>query len=53
MPSPAKGESQQDYISRCISQLRHEGYGQKEAIGRCYGMYRHYKKKARHEYLKK
>lgn len=45
MPRPKRRESQQHYVSRCIRQSRHEGYSQKQAQGRCYGMYRYYRKK--------
>jgi len=47
MPRPRKEEKQSSYVSRCISQSRHEGYSQKAAVGRCYGMYRYYKKKGK------
>lgn len=42
MPSPPrKGESQQDFISRCISYLRkREGKSADQAAGQCYGMWR-------------
>lgn len=42
MPAPpAKGESQNVFISRCISYLvRHEQKSSKQAAGQCYGMWR-------------
>jgi hypothetical protein len=47
MPKPAKGEQKNDYISRCIRDVRHEGTGQEQAVGKCYGMWKYYKKKKR------
>lgn len=35
IPSPEKGEEQQDYISRCISSIIDE-YGQEQASAICY-----------------
>jgi len=38
---PKKGESNQEYISRCVSYLiKHEGKTQKQALGQCFGMLR-------------
>lgn len=46
MPRPQKGEAKGHYISRCIRYVTHkEGKPQKEAVGKCYGMYEQYKKK--------
>ena len=45
MPRPGKSEKKNDYISRCISTVRHEGTEQKQAVGKCYGMWKYYKKK--------
>lgn len=45
MPRPAKGETKNNYISRCIRVVRQEGEGQKQAVGKCFGMWKHYTKK--------
>lgn len=46
MPAIQKGESQKDYVSRCIPTVMKEGGkgGQKHAITKCYGMYRQHEK---------
>lgn len=38
MPEIKKGESRNDYVAK------HEGLDQKAAVGKCEGMYSHYKK---------
>jgi|WetSurMetagenome_2_1015567.scaffolds.fasta_scaffold01001_18 hypothetical protein len=45
MPKPTPGESQKDYIPRCISMLMHEkpDRDHKQAIAICYSMYRNKK----------
>lgn len=40
MPTPTAGESEQDFVSRCIPIVMKEGLDQKQAAGKCYGMYR-------------
>jgi len=47
MPTPNKGETEQHFVSRCISYLFHrEGFkDKKKAAGRCYGIYRSWKRK--------
>lgn len=42
MPSPPrKGEKENNFISRCVSYLmKQEGIPQKQAIARCYSMWR-------------
>ena len=45
MPKPKKGEKKNKYISRCISAVRHEGTKQKQAVGKCYGMWNTYSKR--------
>jgi hypothetical protein len=45
MPLPRKKENINDYLGRCIPEVRKEGHSQKEAQGKCFGMFRHYKKK--------
>ena len=47
MPKPRKGEKKNNYISRCIRKVRHEGTGQKQAVGKCYGMWKYYSKESR------
>jgi len=45
MPEVKKGESEQSYISRCISHcIKNEGLTQEQAAGKCYGMWRNKKK---------
>ena len=39
MPTPRSGESKEDYIGRCIPQLKDEGKEQKQAIAICYSMW--------------
>ncbi len=40
-PSVKAGESQDDYVSRCIPYvMKNEGLDQKQASGKCFGMYR-------------
>jgi hypothetical protein len=45
MPTVKKGEKKKNYISRCIPIVMGEGKPQKEAIGKCYGLYDYFKKK--------
>ncbi len=46
MPAVKPHESQKEYVSRCIPYvMKHEGATQKQAAGKCYGMYRYKKKK--------
>lgn len=47
MPTPRKGESQKEFVSRCIPIVTKEGTAesQDQAIAICYSMYRQYKKK--------
>jgi len=43
MPRPHKGEAKSKYISRCISEVMHEGgHTSEQAQGKCYGMWRTY-----------
>ena len=44
MPKPRKNENKQRYISRCVKQVMKEGKTQKEALGKCYGMWDTYHK---------
>jgi len=45
MPTPNTGETEQHFVSRCISYLFHEGERDKEhAAAKCYGIYRQWKK---------
>lgn len=46
MPTPRKGEEKTEYISRCIKYVMdNEDAEQKQAIGKCYGMWNYYQKK--------
>lgn len=40
MPKPVKGETERDYLKRCIPELIHEGYPQQQAIAVCFSVYR-------------
>jgi hypothetical protein len=39
IPNPQSGESQDEFVSRCIGELYNE-YGQEQAAGICYTKYR-------------
>lgn len=39
MPKPAKGESRQKFVNRCIPQVIEEGKTKEQAAGQCYGMW--------------
>lgn len=56
MPEVKDGESEADYVARCVPIVMGEGKTQDQALGQCYGMYRtakgHAKAKA-HEDLQK
>lgn len=43
MPKPKPGESKQDYITRAIPAMIHEGYKLKEAQGRAFGFWETYR----------
>lgn len=45
-PTPQSGEEQSDFISRCIPIVVGEGVEQKEAVGRCFGIWASSKNKA-------
>lgn len=46
MPEPRKGESKGAYIKRCVSIVHgEEGVPMRQALGKCYGMWRYYKAK--------
>lgn len=49
MPTVKKGESQKEYLSRCIPVVMKEGGkgGQDHAIAKCIGMYKEAKKRKR------
>ncbi|MFA5377534.1 MAG: hypothetical protein WC455_17415 [Dehalococcoidia bacterium] len=51
MPTPNKNESRQDFVSRCVSVLKHEDPERptNECLGQCYGMYDSWKKKQKKE----
>jgi len=40
MPDPKEGESEQDFVSRCVPIVMGEGTDQDAALGACYGIYR-------------
>ena len=40
MPKPKKGETEKDFLKRCIPDLILEGYLQKQAVAICYSIYR-------------
>lgn len=39
MPNPRKGETEEEFISRCIQVVMQEGLTQKQALGKCYGIW--------------
>lgn len=46
MPKVKPKEKQSDYVDRCVSYvMKNEGLIRKQALGKCYGMYRHKKGK--------
>lgn len=41
MPNPNSGETEKEFLKRCIPDLiKNEGYPQKQAIAICYSIYR-------------
>lgn len=44
MPEPKSGESESEFVSRCVTVVMGEGLTQEQALGKCYGMYRSHKK---------
>ncbi len=41
MPNPQKGETERDFLKRCIPELiKDEGYGRNQAVAICYSKYR-------------
>jgi len=41
MPRPKKGETEKDFLKRCIPHMiKEEGYEQKQGIAICYSIYR-------------
>lgn len=42
MPRPESGESQGDWMKRCVPEVKDEGATQEQAVGKCLGMYRYY-----------
>lgn len=47
MPTPRGGESQSDYMKRCVPQLKQEGKRTDQAVAQCISMYKQAKKKTR------
>ena len=41
MPKVKAGESQKDWMGRCMPVVKDEGATQEQAVGKCLGMYRH------------
>jgi hypothetical protein len=46
MPEPKSGETQNDFIARCVPIVIDEGKTQDQALGKCYGIWRSSKKKS-------
>jgi N-dimethylarginine dimethylaminohydrolase len=46
MPKVKDGETQQEYVARCIPELMKEGKTQEQAAGQCYGMFSSYQRKS-------
>lgn len=47
MPTPRKGESQNDFVSRCVSYVVRESNGKvtgDHAVAKCYGIWRQHRK---------
>ena len=40
MPEPEKGESERDFLKKCIPALIHEGRARDQSIAICYSVYR-------------
>jgi len=40
MPKPKSGETERDFLSRCIPELMNEGYQNKQSVAICYSVYR-------------
>ena len=40
MPKPNSGETEKDFLKRCIPDLIHEGKPQKQSVAICYSIYR-------------
>lgn len=40
MPNPMKGETEKEFLKRCIPTLIREGREQRQAIAICYSIYR-------------
>jgi hypothetical protein len=46
MPKPLPNETKEEYIPRCISYvIKNEGAEQKQAAGKCYGLWDYFNKK--------
>lgn len=46
MPKPLSNETKEEYISRCTKYvIDNEGVEQKQAVGKCYGLWDHFNKK--------
>ncbi len=46
MPEPKAGESEGDFVARCVPIVIGEGLSQEQALGKCYGIYRNAQHKA-------
>ncbi len=46
MPEPKSGETQNDFIARCVPIVIDEGKTQDQALGKCYGIWMSSKKKS-------
>lgn len=40
MPKPKSGETEKEFLKRCIPELIHEGRSQPQSIAICYSVYR-------------
>lgn len=47
MPKPHDGETEKDFVQRCVPVLVSEGKDQKQAVAICYSMYREHRKKGK------
>lgn len=47
IPTPRKGQTQQEYMKTCVPYLRKEGKSQPQAVAQCISMYKQWKKRQR------
>jgi len=45
MPKPKRDETKNEYIARCVKEVRKEGKNIDQALAQCYGMWKEFEKK--------